>query len=102
MFKTFYLFISRQRGDRGEGTEKERGRNINMWLPPTHPPLETWLATQVHALTGNGTGDPLVHRSVLNPLSYTSQGKDLFLSKKLQPKNLTPTKVIVGSSCIPF
>ena len=41
-------------------------------LPP--PPLGTWPATQVCALTGNGTGDPLVHRPILNPLSNNSQG----------------------------
>ena len=29
--------------------------------------------TQACALTGNQTGDPLVLRLVLNPLSYTSQ-----------------------------
>ena len=39
------------------------------------PLLATWPATQACALTGNGTGDPLVHRLVLNPLSHTSQGK---------------------------
>ena len=34
----------------------------------------TWWATQTFVLTGNQTGDPLVHRLTLNPLSYTSQG----------------------------
>ena len=38
------------------------------------PLLGTWPATQACALTGNRTGDPLVHRSVFNPLSHTSQG----------------------------
>ena len=33
-----------------------------------------WPATQACALTGNPTRDPSVHRPVLNPLSYTSQG----------------------------
>ena len=32
-------------------------------------------ATQACALTGDRTGDPLVHRLALNPLSNTSQGK---------------------------
>ena len=27
--------------DRGEGNEKERERNINVWLSLEHPPLET-------------------------------------------------------------
>ena len=55
-FKDFiYLFL-----DRGQGREKERERNINVWLPPTCPPLGTWSTTQACALTGNQTGDPLV------------------------------------------
>ena len=45
-----------------------------MWVPLTHPLLGTWPATQACALTGNRTGNPLVHRPALNPLSYTSQG----------------------------
>ena len=62
-----YLFLER---------EEERERNINVWLPLIHspPPLGTWSTTQASALTGNRTGDPLVHRLVLNPLSHTSQG----------------------------
>ena len=64
--KTFiYLFL-----EEGEGRE----RNINVQLPLTHPPPGTWLATQASALTGNQTGDPLVHRPVPHPLSHTSQG----------------------------
>ena len=39
--------------------EKERKRNINVWLPPTWPPLGTQPATQACALTWNQTGDPL-------------------------------------------
>ena len=45
-----------------------------MWLPLTHPLLETWPATQGYALTRNQASDPLVHRPVLHPLSHTSQG----------------------------
>ena len=51
-----YLFLERE-----EGREKERERNVNVWLPLTWPPLGTWPATQECALTGNQTGDPLVH-----------------------------------------
>ena len=70
-FKDFiYLFL-----ERGDGREKERERNINVWLPlMCCLSLETWPVTQACALTGNRTRDPLVHRPVLNPLSYTSQG----------------------------
>ena len=50
------LFISREEY---EGGEKER--NINVWLPLECPLLEIWPATQTCALTGNQTGDPLVH-----------------------------------------
>ena len=59
-----------------EGREKERERNINVWLPLPCPLLGTWLAIQASALTGNRTTDPLVFRPVLNLLSYTIQGQD--------------------------
>ena len=75
IFKRFYLFIFRER----EGREKERKRDINVWLPLTHPLLGTWPATQACALSGNQTSDPLVRRLVLNPLTHTSQG---FFSKR--------------------
>ena len=41
--------------ERGEGKEKERGRNTNVWLPLAcpPPPLRTWPTTQACALTGN-------------------------------------------------
>ena len=55
------------KGGRGEG-------NINVWLPLMCPLLGTWPITQACTLTGNRTGDPLVHRMALDPLSYTSQG----------------------------
>ena len=65
------LFIFRERGRQGE---RERERNINVWLPLARPLLGTWPATEACALTRNPTGDPLVHRPALNPLSHTSQG----------------------------
>ena len=55
LFLFIYLFL-----EIGERREKERGRNINAWLPLMWPPLGTWPATQACALTGNRTGDPLV------------------------------------------
>ena len=60
--------------ERGEGKEKERERNINGWLSLVCPLLGTWPATQACVLTGNQTGNPLVHRPMFNSLSYTSQG----------------------------
>ena len=47
-------------------------RNID-WLPLTCPQLGTWPATQACPLTGNETGNLLVHKLALKPLSYTSQ-----------------------------
>ena len=48
-FKFFiYLFLERR-----EGREKDRERNINVWLPLTHPLQGTWPSTQAYALTGN-------------------------------------------------
>ena len=52
-----------------------------MWLPLVHPQLGTWPATQACALTGNQTGDSLVHRPALNPLSHTSQGFSVLFNK---------------------
>ena len=70
--KKIYLVL-----ERGEGREKERERNISVWLPLTRPLLGTWPATQACALMGNRIGDPLVHRLALNPLSHTSQGQGM-------------------------
>ena len=70
-----YLFL-----ERVEGREKERERNINMWLPLVHPLLGTGPATQACALTGNWTNNPLLHSLVFNPLSHTSQGLFWFVS----------------------
>ena len=52
-------------------------RNIN-WLPLAHPQLGTWPTTQACALTGNRTGDILVRRPTLNPLSHTRKGSTSF------------------------
>ena len=64
-----YLFL-----ERGERMEKERERNINVWLHLACLPLGTWPATQACALTGNWTGNPLVCEPSFNPLSHTKQG----------------------------
>ena len=72
--KRFYLFILQ----RGEGREKEKGRNINVWLPLMCPLSGTRPTTQACVLTGNHTGDPLICTLAPNPLSHTSQGPFLF------------------------
>ena len=62
------------------------------------PQLEIWPKTQAYALTGNRTSDPLVGRSLLNPLSHTSQAKKLrfLIEIMLKVKNLKkPEKFIV-------
>ena len=65
----FFLF-----SERGEGKEKERMRNSNMWLPLAHPLLGTWPTTQAWSLTGNQTCNPLLQKPTLSPLTYTSHG----------------------------
>ena len=57
----------------GREKKKERSMCVVSCTPPTGD--LTWCATQACALTGNQTGDPWVHRPVLNPLSHISQGQ---------------------------
>ena len=73
-FKDFiYLFL-----ERGEGKEKDRERNIHVWLPLMSPLLRSWPTTESCALTGNRTSDSLVCRPTLSLQSYTSQGSLCF------------------------
>ena len=53
------------------------------------PLLEPWTATQPCALTGNRTGDPLVRRPALNPLSHTSQGTRVFIRGSQEDQSQT-------------
>ena len=57
-----YLFL-----DRGWGKEKERKRNISVWLPLQCPQMETWLATQKCAPTRNQTSNPLAGSQSTKP-----------------------------------
>ena len=66
--KDFILFL-----DRGEGREKQ-GEKHQCVTASCTPPTGDLPTTQACALTGNGTGNPLVHRPALNPLGHTSQG----------------------------
>ena len=66
-----YLFIF---GERGKQKEKERERNISVWLPLVCPLLRTRPGTQACALTGNWTSNPWLCSLTLNPLSHISQG----------------------------
>ena len=68
------LFIYFKREEKGG---RKRERDINVWLPLTCPHPGAWPATQAGALTGNETGNSLVCRLALNPLSHTNQGRYL-------------------------
>ena len=82
VFKRYFLFSFRQRGREGEREEKKYQCVVASCTPHNGEPDPT---TQACALTGNQTGNPLVCRLVLNPLSHTSQGhKQLFLPTPLQ------------------
>ena len=70
VFVFFFLILFTERGREGE----KEGEKHECVVASCTPLLGTWPATQVCALTGNRTGDPLVHRPVLIPLSHTSQG----------------------------
>ena len=76
-----YLFLERR-----EGKEKERERNINVWLPPVCSLLRAWPTNQACALTGNQTSNPLVYRPVLNPLSTLArvQGHKSYNNSKIK------------------
>ena len=77
IFKILFIYFWTER----EGREREKERNINVWLPLMCPLLGTWSAIQACALTGNRTSDPLIHRPTFNPLSHNSQGREALLSE---------------------
>ena len=76
-FLRFYLFIYRERGRKGE----REGEKHQCVVASHALPLETPPATLACALTGNRTGDPLVLRPALNPVSHTSRGGFCFCFK---------------------
>ena len=73
-----------------------------MWLPLVRPLLGTWPSTQAFALTGNQTGDILVLREALSPLSHTSQGLSQFKKNiSLSYSHfLCPLKLCAWSKCL--
>ena len=71
----FYLFL-----ERGVGREKDRERNINVWLPLARPLLGMWPVTQACALTGNRTGDPLVLQDSTQSTEPHQPGHEAFQS----------------------
>ena len=80
-FLRFYLFIFRERGRRERGREASMRKRYIDQLPLALAQVGTWSATQACALTGNRTGNPLVFRRALNPLSHTSQAGFLSFTK---------------------
>ena len=71
-FKVFYLFTLLEREEGREETAMcERCMDQ---LSLTHPQEGTGPTNQACALTGNGTGNPWVHRLPFDPLNHTSQG----------------------------
>ena len=69
-----YLFL-----ERGEGREKERERNINVWeihwlVASCMPSTGDLIRNPDKALTWNWTSDLLVCKLALSPLGHTSQG----------------------------
>ena len=73
-FKVLFvcLFVYLERKGKGE---RKRGRETSTCGCLERPRRGTWSITQACALTGNRTGNPLVHRLAFSPLSYTSQGR---------------------------
>ena len=104
LFKRFYLFL-----DRGEGVRK-RGRETSMCGCTRAPPTGDLAYNPVKAcaLTGNWTGDSLVHRPALNPLSHTSQDlppfylffSGVFSCYFIWGMFLNPTSILAASLCL--
>ena len=88
-FKKYFIYLFLERG---EGREKERERNINVWLPLVRPLRGTWPSTQACALTGNRTSDPLVWRPALNPLTHISQDWTEIFTSQICYKLSLPVK----------
>ena len=75
-FLRFHLFIFRE----GGGKEKERERNISVWLHLACPPLDTWPTCNPGMCPDwESNQRPLGSQPALNPLSHTNQDPILTL-----------------------
>ena len=92
-FFIIIIFYFQTRGREGEREGEKHQCVVASCTPPTGG--ATWPATQACALIGNQTGDPLVHRPVLNPLSHASQGYTDFYTVCLYPGYHRSTKQIL-------
>ena len=77
MLAFFFFFLRFHLFFREKGREGEREGKKHLLFASRMPQLGTWPATQACAVTGNQTGNLLVCRLMLNPLSHTSQGRML-------------------------
>ena len=74
LFQKDFIYL-----ERGREGEKE-GEKHQCVVALTRPLLGAWPATQAHALSGNGTGDPLVCRPALNHWATPARaGASMFL-----------------------
>ena len=71
-----YLFLERE-----EGKEKERVRNINVWLPLTCPLLGTWPATQSCALDWESNWQLLGLQACAQSTELHQPGLEAFILK---------------------
>ena len=86
IFYTFYLlrfYLFTLEG--GEGKEKERERNINVWLPFLRPQLGTWPTVKACALTWNRTSQD----NSMKFKSVTCLGKIKHIFKTIEKLNGT-------------
>ena len=80
IFKDYYLFREMGREGEREGEKDQCVRETSIGCLLHAPKWGLGPTTQARALTRNWTGDVLVRRPALNPLSHTSQGWILFFN----------------------
>ena len=90
LFYFIFKFIFRERRRKGDRKGEKHQCAVASWASPTG----TWPTSQACALTGNQTGDPLVHRPALSPLSHTSQGDSSMLYHVSVPHSFLLLKLL--------